>query len=275
MLTRPTLPPIPGRFPPIPLALAGCLALLAPCGAVAAPTAEEIVEKVLAQEDANFEEARNWEYTQHFVTCKLDGEGRVVSEKRSSTTYRPTGNLSYSVGGLSRNGEQAEVGFDVGTKTNETAEEAEQSRRVSEAIRMRDLAPLYHFTFAGEGDCDRGPVWWIDFEPREGTKARNSQQKVLARLHGRFWVHRELNTIVQADCSLVKPMPFVWLDLVSLRQLAIHYEAFRHEGKVWMPRLVEFEYLVRIFWVSNLRQRQTMTADGFRPAPAPPAPDKP
>lgn len=52
--------------------LATCLALLA--GALpspAAPTAKEIIEKVVTQEDANFEEAKNWEYTQHFVIQKL------------------------------------------------------------------------------------------------------------------------------------------------------------------------------------------------------------
>ena len=256
MLTRPTL-------------AAFTVLLAAAPPSPAAPTAMEIIEKVVAQEDINFEEAKHWEYAQHFVTQKLDGEGKVVSEKRSSAVYRPTGNLSYAVGGLSPGVDNAQVGFDVGSKTNETPEEAEESRRVSETMKMRELMPFYHFALAGEGESDHGPVWWLDFDPVEGAKARTTQQKVLTRLRGRLLVHREFNTIVQADCSLVKPMPFVWLDLVSLRSLVIHYETFRHAGKVWMPRRMEFEYQVRIFWVTNLRQRQAMTADWFRQTPPP------
>ncbi len=247
------------------LTRASLLLLTVSCCAVAAPPplATNLVEHVIAEEDSNYERAKNWEYTLHITTQRLDGEGKVVRENQKSAPYRPQGRLSYRVEGVDRQGESAEVGFGFSDRESGDGKEG-----ASESIKMRELSPFYDFALAGESQIEGKKVWLLDFAPKGEVKTKGTRQKVLSRLRGRLWINERHNAIMRADCALDKPMPFVWLDLVSLRSLKIHYEAFHHEGRVWMPRRVEFEYLVRIFFISHIRQRQIMTADGFHELPA-------
>ncbi len=245
---------------------------LAVCCAAEMPTADQIIEKVVAQEDLNYEKAKNWEFEQHLVTQRLDGDEKVKSEKTKTITYRPEGKLSFSVGGLKDQGDKAEVGIGLSNDKDD-----EKEGKFSEALKMRELQPFYVFSLVGEGDLNGEKVWMLDFEPKPDMeeKAEGQKQKVLTRLHGRLWIHPKYFAIMKADCSLVRPMPFAWLDLVSLRILRIQYETVFHENKVWLPKSMEVYYLVRILFLSHIRERQTMTADGYREVPAEKAEVKP
>lgn len=235
--------------------------------AAESPTADEIVNKVVVQEDANYEKAKDWEFEQNLVTQRLDGDEGVKEEKKKTITYRPEGKLSFNVGGLKDQGEKAEVGIGLSNDKDD-----EKEGKFSEALKMRELQPFYNFTLAGEeiGDWEGGKAILIDFEPKPdaGEKAEGERQKVLTHLHGRLWIHPTHHTIMKADCSLVEPMPFAWLDVVSLRILKIKYETVFHDKKVWLPKNMEVYYFVRIFFLGGIRERQTMTAENFREVPA-------
>lgn len=227
------------------------------------PKVEELMDCVVEQEDRNFEQARQWEFDQRLVTQRLNGDGEVESEKIKTEVYRPEGRLSFSVGGLKGQGEKAEVGVgrvDSKTKTEEG--------RFSEAMRLRELRPFYRFSLAGEGEYAGLKVWFLDFEPKPDVKVEGDrQQKVLAHLQGRFWINQADAAVIRADCSLVRPMPFAWFDLVSLRELKIQYETLHHEEKVWLPKSLEVFYKVRIMFISHIRERQMMTASDYRRIP--------
>jgi len=230
------------------------------CHAASMPTVEELVGRMVEQEDRNFELAKKWEFEQHLVTQRLDGDGHVESEKTKTVTYRPEGKLSFSVGGLKGQGEQAEVGIGMSNQKDNPEE-----GRFSEAIHMRELRPIYDFTLAGEGEHDGRKVWLLDFTPKIDLKVEGDRQRrVLAGLRGRLWVDQADSAILRADCSLVKPMPFAWFDLVSLRELRIQYETLLQDGKVWLPKSMEVFYMVRVMFITHIREKQLMTADGYR-----------
>lgn len=227
------------------------------------PTVEGLMDRVVEQEDRNFEQARQWEFDQKLVTQRLDGDGKVESEKIKTEVYRPEGRLSFSVGGLKGQGENAEVG--VGRASSKA--KAEEGR-FSEAMRMRELRPFYNFTLAGEGEHAGLKVWLLDFEPKPDVIVEGDRQRrVLAHLRGRFWINQTDAAVIRADCSLVSPMPFAWFDLVSLRELRIQYETLHHEGKVWLPSSLEVFYMVRVMFISHIREKQVMTASNYRLIP--------
>ena len=55
-------------------------------------------------------------------------------------------------------------------------------------------------------------------------------------------------------------------DLVrnELKQLKIRYETCLHDNKVWLPQEMEVYYVVRVLFLTHIRERQFMKADGFR-----------
>src|SRR5689334_4150279 len=112
---------------------------------LASPSVETIMDRVVAKEDLNYERAKNWEYEQHFILQKVDGDGNVKEEKAKTVTYRPEGRLGFNVGGMKGEGKDTEVGIGL---TNE--KDSKDEGRFSESIKMRELRPFYTFTLAGE-----------------------------------------------------------------------------------------------------------------------------
>lgn len=234
-----------------------------------ASSVDEFIEEVIRQEDRNYEIAKHWQYDQHIVAQKLDSKGKVKSEKSHVKASTPAGRLSFSVNASEEEKEDSKVDFGIGHSMSKP-----EGGKFSESSTMRELMPFYNFTFAGEEDLDGRKVRLVDFEPKpkkELPKAENRQQRVLMNLHGRLWIDATSKIIRRAECSLVRPMPFAWFDLVSLRDLKIRYETILHEGKVWLPKGFEVEYLVRIVYFTHIRERQTMTAEGYHQAPVEPA----
>ncbi len=223
------------------------------------PSADEIIDRVVKQEDVNYERAKGWEYEQHIAVQKLDGEGRVKHEEVKTITYRPEGRLSFNVAALKGQGDDAQVGIGM---TNE--KDSEEEGRFSESLKMRELRPFYTFTRQEDGVLEGKMHWVVDFKPKPGVEAHGQQQKVLKSLMGRLWIDPDENAIAHADCSLEKPIPFAWFDLVTLRELSIRYDAHSFEGKVWMPRGMNLTYRVRILFFGQVYERQLMKADGFR-----------
>src|SRR5207237_10185149 len=69
--------------------------------------ASELVEKMVAQEEANNEMARKYEYERESVSEKLDDEGNVVKSKTRISQHRMEKEISYQVQGF-KGGKQVE-----------------------------------------------------------------------------------------------------------------------------------------------------------------------
>jgi len=231
----------------------------APLFGFASPTVEEIIDRVIQQEDINFERAKTWEYEQHFTIQKLNGDGGVKSEEKKTITYHPEGRLAFNVAEMKGGSDKAQVGIGM---TN--AKDSKEEGRFSEAIKMKELRPFYDFKLVGEREREGKKHWLVEFEPKAGVEAHGQQQKVLTHLRGKLWIDPQENAIAHAECSLQQPLALAWFDVVTLRDLQIQYDAAAFEGKVWMPRGMDLTYRVRIFFFGQVYERQLMTADGFR-----------
>jgi len=220
--------------------------------------AGEIVEKLISQEEANFEQARRYQYEQETVTEKLNKKGEAVKSTTKISKQRMQKQISYKVQGMKGGKEvSTEVGFGTATE-----DEPKEEGTYLEAMTIRELSRYYDFERAKDEPVDGVEHYVLSFKPKSDQdipKARTREEKVLAHLQGKLWVHPEDFSIVRSDSRLVSPLPFAIIDLVSLRDLRIRYEAGKLDDKVWLPKQMEVSYQVRVLYFNTIRERQKVT----------------
>jgi hypothetical protein len=230
--------------------------------------AGEIVERLVAEEEANYEWARRYQYEQETTTEKLDKHQKVVKSDTKTSKQRLQRQISYKVQGVKGGKEvQTEVGF--GTAADET--QSEKDGTYLEAMTIGELSRYYDFTRVKDENVGGLKHYVLEFKPKEGKdipKAKSREEKVLAHLAGKLWIHPTDFSIVMSDSKLVSPLPFAIIDLVSLRDLRIHYEAQKLDDKAWLPKQMEVSYQVRILYFKMIRERQKVTMRNFQKAEA-------
>ena len=251
--------------------LASIAMILAICAAKAAENppapgedlgAQQIVEKMVVQEETNNEFARLYEYEQETVTEKLDKNKQVVHSTTKTVKQRLQHQISYKVQGIQGGKEvQTEVGF--GSAPDE---KPQQDGTYLEAMTIRELSRYYDFQREKDESVDGAAHYVLSFKPKDAKdlpKAKSREEKVLAHLTGKLWIHPADFSIVMSDSRLVSPLPFAIIDLVSLRDLRIRYQAFKLNDQVWLPKQMEVSYQVRVLYFKTIRERQKAAMRNF------------
>lgn len=217
--------------------------------------AQEIVDKMIVQEEANNEVARRYEYEQETITEKLDKNDRVVQSTTKTAKQRLQRQISYKVQGMKGGKEvQTEVGFGSAPDEKPAPEGT-----YLEAMTIRELSRYYDFQREKDEPVDGVLHYLLSFKPKDAKdipKAKSREEKVLAHLTGKLWIHPADFSIVMSDSRLVSPLPFAIIDLVSLRDLRIRYQAFKLNDQVWLPKQMEVSYQVRVLYFRTIRERQ-------------------
>lgn len=215
----------------------------------------EILERMINEEEANYELARAYEYEQETVTEKLNKKEEVVKSTTKTEKQKLQKHISYKVQGM-KGGKEVETSVGFGAAPEEHKQE---EGTYLEAMTIRELSRYYDFERVADEPVEGNPHYVLAFKPKNGKdipKAKSREEKVLAHLAGKLWIHPTDFSIVRSDSRLVSPIPFAIIDLVSLRDLHIQYEAFKLDDKVWMPRQMEVSYQVRVLYFNTIRERQ-------------------
>ena len=224
-------------------------------------TAEEIVEQMVEHDEMNYQSAKDYEYQQTIITEKLNKKLEVVSSKTKTARQRLPRYISYEVRNM-KEGEEVETSVGLGPSRPNAGEEGGSHQ---EAFTIRELVAFYDYHREKDETVDGIACYVLSYKPKdkkEIPKARSTQQKVLSHLTGKLHIHPEDFIIIRNDSDLISPMPFVFMDLVSLRSLHVHYDAVKVD-KVWLPQQMEISYQVRILYFSTIRERQRTTMGDF------------
>lgn len=224
--------------------------------------ASAIVARMVDAEEANNVLARRYEYEQETVTEKLDNDEKVVQSTTKTVKQKLQSQISYKVQGMKGGKEvQTEVGFGLAPDEKPAPEGT-----YLEAMTIRELSRYYDFTRGMDEPVDGVAHYVLKFKPKDAKdipKAKSREEKVLAHLTGKLWIHPADFSIVMSDSRLVSPLPFAFIDLVSLRDLHIRYQAFKLDDQVWLPKQMEVAYQVRVLYFQMIRERQKAVMRNF------------
>lgn len=247
--------------------------------AQAAPSVDEIIQKVIKAEELNDQRTANYVYEESITIEKLDKKGvaRKTREKKYLVISNP--GLTYELKSLSESSETILVvgrPYEFGsssvaskgapTSVPEITPKPQAKKNTplqyTESMQMAELVTRYEFTFVGEETIGKNRCYVLEFIPRKKVKPRSRVQKVLNVLTGKVWVDKNAFIIKACEAQLDKSVSMAW-PFATLRDLNIKYLAAQVAPGVWMPAELEMETSYRVF-LGKSYQRQTARMSNYR-----------
>jgi len=221
----------------------------------------------LVQKQRSHEEALD-DYTYDIEEDReeLDGEGRVKKRRhrRFEVFYvrgRPLRKLvAEDHRPLSPDRQEREE-----RKVREKAEAIARGEVATErpGIRLSAILERYDFRAVGRETVDERPAVVLDFTPRPGERALDSDN-VLRSLSGRIWVDEAEQEVVRARFRNTGRFKVAGGPGASLSGLAVEMDFRKVDGKVWLPLRTEALATGRMMFVKPFRTRSVASYGRYR-----------
>lgn len=188
---------------------------------------------------------------------KLDGDGRVT--KRRTRTYEVFYVKTRPVRRLVAEDERPLSPERMAREDRKARDKAEAIGRgevATEQVGMRLSAILarYAFTATGRENVEGRPAIVLDFTPRPGKRALDSDH-VLRKLAGRIWVDEAEGEVVRAQLKNTGGIKIAFGLGASVSSLEVEMEFAKVDGAVWLPRRVEALASGRMLLIKSFRTR--------------------
>jgi len=224
-----------------------CWALLAitATSAGAAPTADEIVARILARDKQLVQRRKAFDYDLDITREKLDENRAVVETFQEHTVVlgdrRP----------------------DYGTRTV-TGNTEQETQKASREEPFELLKVIDHYTYTLEGDemADGVLCYKIGFTPKPDMPYDNREEKVLNAVSGHIWASKLDYSLIRNDGSLMHPVSVAWI-FASLREMEFQFDSMPLPNGDYGPKQVQYRYLVGIPF-GILHERDTRKMSNYR-----------
>ena len=220
--------------------------------ASAGPSAQEIVQRAVANDDLRHQHRFGLVCDQLLTTERLDEAGTAFKTKTRHLIHRE------------------DAAFALFEKTDmPPVEPAHRDKDIDKAehqmavMNLQRLAPRFECTVADEATVRGRPCYVVAFAPRRGQRAGTTEQKVIDQLHGRFWIDEKTFEILQGEGSLAAPVGVGPLAAVRAMSFAFHTQTLPNGEAGPADFSVDFTVKAPFYF---FRQRQTNRLDHWRPA---------
>ena len=226
-----------------------CFLLLAatPAWAGTAPSADEIIRQVAAQDKLLVQRRKAFDYDIAITREKLDSNRTVVSSERENTVVagdRPPG-------------------YRTRPEEADPDQEAKKTSR-EEPFELLKIIDHYTYTLEGEETVDGVDCYKIGFTPKPDMPYENREVKVLNNVSGHIWASKHDFSLIKNEGSLMHPVSVAWI-FATLREMEFHFDAMRMPNGDYGPGRLQYRYLVGIPF-TQLHERDTRLMSNYRPA---------
>lgn len=226
------------------------VALRAEEPAAVAPSADELVRRVVARDDAARLRRQEFAYDLTRVTERLDAAGKVTQSKTTRALARPSRTSAFTI-------EETPDANATAAERAQAAQEAQEGERIQAAMRLDRLANHFQYVVEGRESVDGRDCWVLAYRPKAGAPAGTREERVVNQLVGRFWIDRATDSIVRSEGRL--PARVSLAPLVGMNQLAFQFRSQVLPNGDLGPESFAVEVEVAApFYVFHQRQRSTM-----------------
>ena len=202
-----------------------CLLLLATTPVWSAPTADEIIHRVAAQDKQLVERRKAFDYDIEITREKLDSNRAVVS-----------------TAGKRRGRGRPGPGYGTRPAEGDPEQEAQKTSR-EEPFELLKIIDHYTYTLEGEETVDGVDCYKIAFTPKPDMPYDNREEKVLNNVSGHIWASKQDYSLINNEGSLMHPVSVAWI-FATLREMEFHFDAMRMPNGDYGPGRLQYRYLV-------------------------------
>ena len=252
--------------------------LLAAAQLPAADEAREIVRRATEAARRNQEVERNYTYVRRSFVRTLNGDGSV---KRSKTE---THDITFSEGTPyarllevddkplppdRQRDEQAKLRASIEQRRNETPQQREkriaewEKRRKKEREFINELLDAMDFRLVGEEPIGGRAAWIIDATPHPGYRAKSSDAKFLAKVHGKMWIDKADGQAARIEAETIADIPFGGFLAKVHKGSRFVIEEVRINDEVWLPKRIQGQISARVL-TFKIGQTMDLTYRDYR-----------
>jgi hypothetical protein len=238
-------------------------------GIAAAQDVKEIVNRSVANNDANWKAAPQYGFKEHDVITK--------SGKRSTRTYEVT-----MIDGSQYNKTIAINGRPLGTaelKNEDAKEQRERDRRRAESPAQRqrridqyqrerrqdhalmsEMIKAFQFKLGGKENINGRECFRVDATPRPGYVPRSRDTKVLTGMRGTLWIDTSQYQWVRVTAAVFRPVSFGLFIAHVQPGTEFTLDEAPIGGRFWMPSHFRTQVKANILiWSRNSTDDETYT----------------
>jgi hypothetical protein len=219
-------------------------------------TAEEIIAKMVAADELQFEKLKHYEYRQTVVNEKLDEENKVIETNTIEMVIRPGDDRSFTIVA----GEKG--GVILPTADLSTMEKsAKESETFKANFSMRKMAPRFAVKVIGREMLNGREAFVLSFKPKPDQPFEDRIEKILNNLSGKIWVQTQDYGILKTQATLERSVELAWF-FATMEKMDFYFESQPIE-EGYGPKNFNLSYLVSLF-LGEMRQSQRLTMRDFK-----------
>jgi hypothetical protein len=211
----------------------------------AAPTADEIITRVVAQDKQLVERRKAFDYDLDITREKLDANRAVTQTIREHLVVR---------------GDQR-PGYGTRSTDGNPEHEAQKASR-EEPFELLKMVDHFTYTLEGEEAADGVPCYKVAFTPKPDMPYENREEKVLNAVSGHLWIATKDYSLIKDQGSLMHPVSVAWI-FATLREMEFQFDSMQLPNGDYGPMRVQYRYLVNIPFTS-LHERDTRKISNYR-----------
>lgn len=249
----------------------GLLAILVVSAVWAAPSADEIVKRSVANTTADWHAAPQYDFTER------DAVGGGTKTSRVMTIE---GSPYYKL--IARNGKplsqqeaaQEEKKFQAETSRRQHETPAQRQKRVSQYERerrqdnalMKSMVDAFDYKLAGEETVNGRRCWVLDSTPKPGYQPTSRDTKVLTGMRGKLWVDQQQYQWVKVHAEVFRPVAFGLFIARVQPGTQFNLEQRPVAGNLWLPSHFSMTVNARVLRVFSHNSNDDETYSDYRPA---------
>jgi hypothetical protein len=219
------------------------------------PTVEELVRKVIAQEQTGLKQRAGLEYSFSLTTEHYDAAGRKTNVQTVRGIAKAKPNIEYAT-------ELKQPASEAGQRDTEKSQQFKDAQSLRAQLDLGKLASHFLFSIRGTGELEGHSCWVLAYEPKTGTSANSREEKVINALRGQLWIDKETFSILRCDGKTVEPVTMALIFRVD--PLEFRYQSRKLSSGEVLPQYFDVAMTMKApFFYS--RQRQYCTLSDFHP----------
>jgi hypothetical protein len=211
------------------------------------PTADEIIQKLVARDKQLVERRKAFDYDIAITRDKLDDKKAVVSTIKENVVVEGDRRPGYGTRPVSGNPD----------------DEAQKTSK-EEPFELLKIIDHYKYTLEGEETVDGVDCYKIAFTPKPNLPYENREEKVLNNVSGHIWASKLDYSLIKNEGYLLRPVSVAWI-FATLREMEFHFDAMQMPNGDYGPGHLMYRYLVSIPF-TEMHERDTRVMSKYRPA---------
>jgi outer membrane lipoprotein-sorting protein len=194
------------------------LASIALAAHAAQPSPEEIVQRSVAANEADWGQAPNYSYTEREVTSAKNGPKKVRTYEVTMIEGSPYERLiavndqPLSPGEQQR--EEQKYRREVDRRKSESPQDRAkriakyQKEQRRDHLMMKEMTVAFQFKLVGDDTVDGHDVYVLEATPKAGYQPNGQEERVLLGMKGKMWIDKEHYQWVKVEAQVIKPVAF-------------------------------------------------------------------